>query len=188
VRSAGRLAAALRRLQEQRAARISSITAAAAPADAVLAQAAAAEEAFFDAPRRQTRSQAAMGERPLGFEGPPLVKVAFDDRYGCLDLVRGCRGRWTTRHFWFADGTHQKTVLLSSVYVQRPGAVPPTPPDVHFYEDIAPLRPAVYPDDLRRGVIVWVHFGEQLDGVVLWWDRYYMGTVVRLVWEHPAEE
>ena len=94
-----------------------------------------------------------MGTRPLGFEGPPLVRCAFSDRYGCLDLERGSRGRWTTRHFWFADGTHSKTVLLSSVYVQRQDTGPPPSPDVHFFEDVHSLRAAVYPDDLHRGTV-----------------------------------
>ena len=51
-------------------------TAAVNPVDPTQA-AAAAEEAFFDAPRR-TRNATAMGERPPGFEDPPLVRVAFD--------------------------------------------------------------------------------------------------------------
>ena len=124
-----------------------------------------------------------MGMRPLGFEGPPLVRCAFNDQYGCLD-----DGSWTTCHFWFADGTHKYTVLLSSVYVQRQEAWSPPLPDIHFCEDVHSLRPAVYADNLRRGMVVWVHFTEQLDGTVLWRDGYYMGVVTSLVWEHPPSE
>lgn len=190
VRAAGRLAKKLQRLREERDATITAIDAATASSSPPTPQ--QAEETFFAEPRRQTRNVTAMGERPPGFEGPPLVQVIFDYRYGCIERINGVDAH-DCREFWFANGTHVDNVLHSSIYVKRVSAVPPTLPDKYVYIDTEGAEQLEPAGVLQRGDAVWVHFNQQLDDsfddrVVIWRSGFYYGVVQGLVWEHIASE
>ena len=182
-RAAGRLAKELQRLREERDATISASDAATVSSSRPTPQ--QAEETFFAEPRRQT-NVTAMGE------GPPLVRVIFDYRYGCIERINGVDAH-DCRKFWFANGTHVDNVLHSSIYVKRVSAVPPTLPDKYVYIDTEGAEQLEPAGVLQRGDAVWVHFNQQLDEsfddrVVIWRSGFYYGVVQGLVWEHIASE